>query len=69
LTRTGALLLALFENSTANLIRSFCSARNIAVLPVQKCEQPTRNPFWWRLRNFRVPCTTPLASWHSSRRG
>jgi CorA-like Mg2+ transporter protein len=53
LTRTGALLLALFENSTANLIRSFCSARNIAVLPVQKCEQPTRNPLWWRLRNFR----------------
>ena len=53
LARTGALLLALFENSTANLIRSFCSARNIAILPVQKCEQPTRNPLWWRLRNFR----------------
>ncbi len=53
LTHTGALLLALFENSTAKLIRSFCSARNIAVLPVQKCEQPTRNPLWWRLRNFR----------------
>ena len=52
-THTGALLLALFENSTAKLIRSFCSARNIAVLPVQKCEQPTRNPLWWRLRNFR----------------
>jgi hypothetical protein len=53
LTHTGALLLALFENSTAKLIRSFCSARNIAVLSVQKCEQPTRNPLWWRLRNFR----------------
>ena len=52
-TNTGALLLALFENSTAKLIRSFCSARNIAFLPVQKCEQPTRNPLWWRLRNFR----------------
>jgi hypothetical protein len=53
LTRTGALLLALFENSTAKLIRSFCSARNVAVLPVQRGDQPTRNPLWWRLRNFR----------------
>jgi hypothetical protein len=53
LTHTGALLLALFENSSAKLIRSFCSARNIAVLPLQKCEQPTRNHLWWRLRNFR----------------
>jgi Mg2+ and Co2+ transporter CorA len=53
LTHTGALLLALFENSIAKLLRSFCSARNIAVLPVQECEQPTRNPLWWRLGNFR----------------
>jgi hypothetical protein len=53
LTHTGALLLAIFENSTAKLIRSFCSARNLAVLPVQRCDQPTRNPLWWRLRNFR----------------
>ena len=53
LTHTGALLLALLENSIAKLLRSFCSARNIAVLPVQECEQPTRNPLWWRLRNFR----------------
>ena len=53
LTHAGALLLALFENSTAKLIRSFCSARNVAVPPVQRCDQPTRNPLWWRLRNFR----------------
>jgi len=53
LTHTGTLLLALFENSAAKLIRSFCSARNVAILPVQRCDQPTRNPLWWRLRNFR----------------
>jgi CorA-like Mg2+ transporter protein len=54
LTHTGALLLALFENSTAKLIRSFCSARNIAVLTAQEWEQPTRNPLWWRLCSFRA---------------
>ena len=53
LARTGALLLALFENSTAKLIRSFCSDEQHAVCLFKDVTQPTKNPLWWRLRNFR----------------
>jgi hypothetical protein len=54
LTCSGTLLLALFDDAMARLMRFFCSEQNSAVLPVPEYEQPTRNPLWWRLRNFKA---------------
>ena len=35
-------------------MRSFCSEQKNVVLPVQKYQTPTKNPLWWRLKNFRA---------------
>lgn len=53
-THTGTLLLTLFDNSICRLVNSFCYEQNSADQPFQKCQQPKRNPLWWRLRNFRA---------------
>lgn len=53
-TRTGTLLLTLFDNSLCGLINSLCFEQDSANLPVQKRGQPKKNPLWWRLRNLRA---------------
>ena len=53
-THTGTLLLILFDSLICGLMNSFCSEQNSTDLPVHKCDQPERNPLWWRLRNFRA---------------
>lgn len=52
--QTGTLLLTLFDESIGRLIGSFCSEGNRSGLPIQRDEQPKKNPLWWRLRNFRA---------------
>jgi hypothetical protein len=53
-TQTGTLLLILFDNLICGLMHSLCSKQNNTDLPVHKCDQPERNPVWWRLMNFRA---------------
>src|SRR6266536_1276518 len=53
-THSGPLLLTLFDDSIAKLIRSFCSGENSAAFPLRKHDEPRKTPLWWRLRNFRA---------------
>ncbi len=53
-TQPGTLLLILFDNLVCGLMKSLCYEQNSTDLPVQKCDQPEKNPLWWRLRNFRA---------------
>jgi hypothetical protein len=64
LTHPGTLLLKLFEDFTAKLMRSFCFEQKSVVLPVQKYKTPTKNPVWWRLRNFRATLLGDANSLH-----
>lgn len=53
-THTGTLLLRLFDTLLCGLINALCFEQDSVNSPVQKCEQPKKNPLWWRLRNLRA---------------
>ena len=53
-TGTTALLLTLFDRSSLTLIRSFPSQENGKNILANAEAQPSRDPSWWRLRNFRT---------------
>lgn len=53
-TGTTALLLTLFDRSILTLIRSFPSQEIGQNVLASAGGEPTRNPSWWRLRNFRT---------------
>lgn len=53
-TGTTALLLRLFDESILTLIRSFPSQEHGKNFIANADGEPTKNPSWWRLRNFRT---------------
>lgn len=53
-THPIGLLLRLFDESIFALIRSFPSQKNGKHILANTDGEPTRNPLWWRLRNFRT---------------
>lgn len=53
-TGTIALLLRIFDESILTLIRSFPSEETSKNIFADTGDEPSRNPSWWKLRNFRT---------------